>query len=261
MIKDVFAAEWLKLRSVRSTYLTLAVPLAFLAMAVMLALYAANTWDGLTPEERARFALSSLSTLNADVTGLCLAILGVLGITGEYRTGMIRTTLTVVPRRRTLLLAKAAVVGTVALLVGTAITLGTFFMVRLIIGDRPIRGQPLGVVAELPELLARGSAVTVYALLGLGLAVILRSTAGAIVSIVMLWYVVPIVTVHVPAPWNERLGSFMLGGLPEQVIGGDNENSVFGSVLPPPVALAVLIAYAALPLTTAAILLNRRDVH
>lgn len=259
MTKDVIASEWLKLRSVRSTYFTLAIPLAFLAMAVMLALYTANMWDGLTSEDRDHFALSSLSTLNADVTGVCLAVLGVLVVTGEYRTGMIRTTLTVVPRRRSLLLAKAAVVGAVALLAGLAVTFGTFFMVKLIIGDRPIRGQPSGVVTELPELFSRGSAVTVYALLGLGLAVILRSTAGAIVSVFMLWYVIPLISANLPAPWNERAGSFMLGGLPDQVIGGDNENSIFGSVLPPPVALLVLLAYAALPLTAAATLLNRRD--
>ncbi|MFG2006043.1 ABC transporter permease subunit [Spirillospora sp. NPDC048911] len=258
-MKDVFAAEWLKLRTARSTYFTLVVPVGFVVMGAALAFYSANMWDSLTVEDRAHFALSSLATLNADVTGLCLAILGVLAVTGEYRTGMIRTTLTVVPRRSLLLFAKAGVIGGVALLAGLAVTFVTFFTVKLIIGDRPIRGQPTGVVAELPELVSRGAAVTVYALLGLGLAVILRSTAGAIASVFALWYVVPIIIANVPAPWNERLGSFMLGGLPDQVIGGDNENSIYGSILPPPVALLVLLAYAAIPLAAAAFLLNRRD--
>ncbi|MEU5883382.1 ABC transporter permease [Spirillospora sp. NPDC047279] len=258
-MSDVIAAEWLKLRSIRSTYFTLAVPVGFVAMAVLLAIYAVNVWDGLSPADRDHFALSSLATLNAEVTGICVAVLGVLAITGEYRTGMIRTTLTAVPRRRVLLLAKAGVVGAVSLVTGLVVVFGTFFITVAIVGGRPIRGQPSGVVSELPELFARVGAVPVFALFGLGLAVLLRSTAGAIVTVFMLGYVVPILTSHLPGPWNERLGSFLLGALPGQIVGGDNENSVYGAVLPPPVALLVLAAYAALPLTAAALTLTRRD--
>ncbi|MEU6999171.1 hypothetical protein [Nonomuraea sp. NPDC046570] len=69
----------------------------------------------------------------------------------------------------------------------------------------------------------------------------------------------PMIVGNLPEPWSERLGSVMIGGLPRQITGDDLTNSVFGALLPPSVAAAVLLAYAVIPLTLAAPLLRSRD--
>ncbi|XVQ14363.1 ABC transporter permease subunit [Spirillospora sp. CA-255316] len=256
---DIAAAEWLKLRTVRSTHVVFGAVVVFLLLGVLLAWQAASIWDGLSPERRTRFAFTEPAVLVAWAAGLCLGVLGVLAVTSEYRTGMIRTTLAVMPRRPAVLAAKAGGLAVLALAVGNAVTLASFFTGRLIVGDRPIQAHRTAVAQELPELLARGSMVAVYALLGLGLAALLRSTAGAIVGLVLPWYMLPIFTGLLPDPWGKRVSSFMPDALPEQIVGGSNANSVYGSLLPPVAAVAVALAYAILPICVAAYVLNRRD--
>ncbi|MFC5754079.1 ABC transporter permease [Actinomadura rugatobispora] len=258
-LPDAAAAEWLKLRSVRSTQVVLGVVLVFLLLGVLLAWQTTAIWDGLSPERRTRFAFTGPAALVSWAAALCLGVLGVLQVTSEYRTGMIRTTLAVMPRRPAILAAKAGVLAALALAVGNAVTLASFFTERLIVGDRPIPGHRTAVAQELPELLARGSMVVVYALLGLGLAALLRSTAGAIVGLVLPWYMLPIFTGFLPAPWDKRVSSFMPDALPEQIVGGGNTHSVYGDLLPPVAAVAVAVAYAVLPVCAAAFVLNRRD--
>ncbi|GAA2412824.1 ABC transporter permease [Actinomadura vinacea] len=259
LVPDVVAAEWLKLRTVRSTHIVFGTALVIMLLGVLLAWQATVIWDGLTPERRARFVLSEPAGVVCWAGGLCLGVWGVLAVTSEYRTGMIRTTLTAVPGRSAVLAAKAGVVGTAALAAGLVMTLVTFFATRLFIGDRPIPDYRTAVVSELPELLARASMLPVYALLGLGLAVLLRSTAGAIVGLTMPWYLLPIFTGFLPETWGKRISAFLPDSLPEQIAGGDNATSIFGTFLPPAVAVAVAVAYAALPLWAGAFVLNRRD--
>lgn len=256
---DALSAEWWKVRSVRSTYWVLAVTAAFLVVVLLLALQMAHIWDGLSAERRAEFALRPLQELGGWVAGLCLAVLGVLSVTSEYRTGMIRTTFTAMPRRRTVLAAKAAVIGTVALVAGEVMTVGSFLGTRLVIGDRPFPDQDASIAHDLPGFLISGASVAMFALLGLSLGALLRSTAGAIVSIVLLWYVVPMVVFQLPDPWSERFGSVMPSALPLQAAGLSADNSVYGDLLSPGVAAAMMLAYAFVPLGFAALALTRRD--
>jgi ABC-2 type transport system permease protein len=253
-------AEWWKIRSVRSTYYVLGVVLGAVVVAALLAWYAGNSWDHATPERRGQFSLGPMSELVAWVAQMLLAVLGVLAITSEYSTGMIRTSLTAVPRRGRLLAAKAAVVAAVALVVGEAATFVAFFASRQIIGNRPMRFYTSSVASQLPLLLALGLSVMVFALVGLGLGVVLRSTAGAIVTVAALWYLLPAVASFLPAPWNERLASLMLMSLPRELAGEQSAGvAQMHGVLSPWGALAVLAGYVALPLGAAALALRRRD--
>jgi ABC-2 type transport system permease protein len=184
----------------------------------------------------------------------------VLAITSEYATGMIRASLVAVPRRWPVLAAKASVLAALGLVVGPLVVFATYFVSRSMIGDR-FNGAYLTPVADkLPLLIVSSLSVVVFALIGLGLGTTLRSTAGAIVGLVGLVYVIPVVVGNLPEPWSERIGSLMLGGLPRQIIGDSNAESVYGSLLSPAGAVAVLVAYAALPLATGALLLRRKDV-
>ncbi|MEU8803971.1 ABC transporter permease [Spirillospora sp. NPDC048819] len=256
---DALAAEWYKLRSIRSTYWVLAATALFLVVVLLLALQMAHIWDGLPAERRAEFLLRPLQEIGGWVAGLCLAVLGVLSVTSEYRTGMIRTTFAALPRRRTVLAAKAAVVGTVALVAGEAMTIGSFLGTRLIIGDRPFPDQQASIAHDLPGFVISGTSVAMFALLGLSLGALLRSTAGALVSVVLLWHVVPMLVFHLPEPWNERIGSVMPSALPRQAAGLGADNSIYGDVLSPGAAAAVMAAYVFVPLGFAALALTRRD--
>jgi ABC-2 type transport system permease protein len=253
-------AEWLKLRSVRSTYWILAAVAAFIGLATWIAWYGSGTPGAIPLEYRADFALSPQAQLTADVTGLCLAVMAALAITSEYGTGMIRTTFTAVPRRGAVVAAKAVVLAAIAAVTSPVSLFATYLVTRAILDSRPLPGQSLPPVSDhVPALLAMCLAVVMYTLIGLGLAAIMRSAVVAIATFVALWYIVPMVAGNLPAPWNERIGSFVPGALAGQLAATGNENSVFGALLSPATALAVMIAYMAVPLGAAAWLVARRD--
>lgn len=256
---DTMAAEWLKLRSVRSTYILIGVVAAGAGAGLLLDWYGVRVWDGMAPDQRAHFALSDVAEVVAWVAQLCLALLGVLAVSGEYSSGMIRTTLTVVPRRATVLAAKASVVAAVALATGLAIPFLTYLLGRGIIGGRPIRGSSTATSDEVRLLLASGLLIAVFALVGLALAVVLRSAAGAIVTVVGLWYLLPIVALNLPAPWADRLTSVMLINLARELAGGKFEGATPLGLLSPAGAGITVLLYVALPLAAATYLIRRRD--
>ncbi|GAA0354027.1 ABC transporter permease subunit [Actinoallomurus spadix] len=253
---DALAAEWLKLRTARSTGYCLGVVALFIALMAVLAWYAAHLWDGLPPARRSSMELSSLPELACWVDYLVMGVLGVLAITSEYSSGMIRATLTVLPRRRTVLAAKAGVVAVVALAAGEVTGFTVLAAARLIVGDRPIHGQE----PHVGRIVTAGVVVMVFALLGLSLGTLLRSTAGAIVVVAGLWHIVPVLVQLVPEPWGDRLGSLLPAALVEEIAGSGGQNSIYGKGLPPAAAVAVLVAYAVVPLGAAGIALARRDV-
>ncbi|MGN9838099.1 ABC transporter permease subunit [Nonomuraea sp. H19] len=257
---SVLASEWLKVRSVRSTYLILGLSLGAVLLGLALAVMAAGMYDSAPPDQRPSARIAELEEVVVILPQLCMGILGTLVMASEYVTGLIRTTLTLVPRRWPVLAAKAAIVGTLGLIIGPATVFGTYLVSRWVLGDRFSGAYATPILDKLPLLAATSLTVPVFALLGLGLGALFRSAAGAIAIMAGLVYVIPIVIGNIPEPWSERLGSIMIGGLPRQIIGESNASSVYGSLLPPAAAAAVLAAYAALPLVAAAWLVRRRDV-
>ncbi|MGP3957200.1 ABC transporter permease subunit [Nonomuraea sp. 3N208] len=256
---SVLAAEWLKVRSIRSTYLIIGLSLGAILLGLALAVMAAGMYDSAPPEKRPSARIADLEEVVVIVPQLCMGILGTLTMTSEYVTGLIRTSLTVVPRRWPVLTAKATIVGTLGLIVGTTTVFGTYAVSRWTLGDRFSGAYATAFLDRLPLLATTSLTVPVFALLGLGLGALLRSTAAAIAITAGLVYVIPIIVGNVPEPWSERLGSVMIGALARQITGDGNASSVYGSLLSPAAAAAVLIAYAALPLLAAIWLLRRRD--
>jgi ABC-2 type transport system permease protein len=257
---NIVAAEWRKARTTWVTTLVLAVIVGFVGLMCLLAWYAAATWDSLPPEGRERFAVSPLPDLTLWIVQLCLAVYGVLAITAEHRSGMIRTTFTVTPNRWAVLGAKVVVVGGIALVTTAVAVFGTSLLGRLIIGDRPIPGQPPLGEDQTVVLLCMTASGVMFALFGLGIGAVLRSAAGAIAILVALWHILPLVAHNLPDPWSGRLGSVMLGALPGQLAGAGNDNSIYGALLSPAVAAVVMVLYAAVPLGLAGLAL-RRDVR
>ncbi len=261
------SAEWLKIRSVRSTYYILAVAAVAVVLAALFIWQGVVVWDELPPERRARFGAIPMEEYTLPVTQLALGVLGVLAITSEYATGTIRSTLVAVPSRRAVLAAKAGVVAAVALAAGEAVVFATFLVTRAIVGDRPFPGHTTGLWHQTPQLLLLGLSVMAFALIGLAFGVMTRSTAGAVISVVVLLFVAPAFITYLPDPWGRRLSAVMLPNLPDQVAGalGWSSPEIYVgpwarvAVLSPGWAATVLAAYIVVPLAAAAVVFRRRD--
>jgi ABC-type transport system involved in multi-copper enzyme maturation permease subunit len=257
---DAIAAEWLKLRSSRSTYYTLAVIAAIVVAGEAITLYAVSVWDHLPAARQAHLSVTPADQLTGYFAQFLLGILGALAITTEYATGMIRITLAAVPRKIRLLAAKAAVVALTGLAMAAASITATFLLSRLIVGHRPMRFYTEPMTHEIPMLLALTAATVITALTGLGLGTIIRSTAGAIATVAGLWYLLPIIANLLPGPWNNWLNSVLLTTLPQELAGAQPLGPAGPrALLSPPAAAAVLAAYAAVTLGTAAAAISRRD--
>jgi hypothetical protein len=176
----VLASEWLKIRTMRSAFHTLGVVAAGTVLCAAWSWYIAHYYDGLSPARQATVRAAPPEQFLVLLSPICMAVLGVLAITSEYASGMIRTSLTVAPRRRTLLAAKSGIVAGVTLVTGLVSTCSALLLGRAIVGGRTIAAFATPMSSEIPILLALTLSVTVTALVGLGLGVVLRSTAGAI---------------------------------------------------------------------------------
>jgi hypothetical protein len=179
-LAQVARMEWIKLRSLRSTWWTLVVTAAgTVGIGVAVGVNTRNASGDVTN-----------NALAGVVPGLLLTgVLGVLIMTSEYASGTIRATLAAVPRRPLILAAKAAVFGAVTLVVGEAASFIAFFAVGATLRDgvaAPTLGQP-GV---LRAVAVTGAAYSLIGLLGLGLGAIIRHTAAAVGVLVAGVYVV-----------------------------------------------------------------------
>jgi len=205
-LQDALRMEWTKLRTVSSTFWML-LAAAALTIAVSAAVSAAVNCAGGGPGGCAAAtgidpAKTSLS--GADLGQVIVALVAVLAIGGEYSTGMIRLTLTAVPRRVTVLAAKAAVVTGWTLAAGVLAVLGSLLAGRLIL---PLRGVTVAHGYVVPSLAngldvrAAGGTVlylVLVALLSLGVATALRDSAVAIGVVLGLLYLFPIVSNVIP---------------------------------------------------------------
>jgi hypothetical protein len=173
-------AEWIKLRSLRSTYLTMLCAIALGAgLGFLDTTSVAHHWAGMSTQDRAAFDPVGDSFTGLVFAQLAFGVLGVLAISTEYGTGMIRTTLAAAPRRGTLFTAKALVVGAVALVLGEVFAFGTFLL-----GQAMLAAGHLDVSLTGPGVLravaGAGLYLWVVAMVGYGVGALVRHTAGAI---------------------------------------------------------------------------------
>jgi len=117
------------------------------------------------------------------------------------------------------------------------------------------------VAAEVPVLLSWGVSAMVFALVGLGLGALLRSAAAAVPAVLALWYVVPIVTMHLPGQAGVWASALNLVNLPPQLSGAPELSAGQGGApLPPAAALAVMAGYVMAALGGGMASIVRRDV-
>jgi ABC-2 type transport system permease protein len=253
--RDVLASEWIKFRSVRSTYLTLLLAaVAAVSIGYLVAHSDATHWSTMTAQARAAFDPVGDSFTGLGIAQLAFGALGVLAISSEYTTGLIRTTFASAPRRRAVIAGKAAVVGAVSLLAGELIAFATFFT-----GQQALSAQHLNVALAHPGalrgVLAAGFYLAVMAWVGLGLGTVIRHTAGAIIAMVGVVFLLPTIVGALPAPWNINIGKFTLNLAAQQTIAQHPHPGYF-SAGP---SFLIVAGYAAAAIAAAAFMITRRD--
>jgi ABC-2 type transport system permease protein len=253
--RDVLVCEWIKFRSVRSTYLTFVLAaVAAVSIGYLVAHSDATHWATMSAAAKAAFDPVGDTFAGLGLAQLAFGALGVLAISSEYTTGLIRTTIAAVPRRRAVIAAKATVAGVVSLLAGEVIAFATFFT-----GQQALSAQHLNVTLAHPGalrgVLAAGLYLAVMAWVGLGLGVIIRHTAGAIIAMVGVVFLLPTIIHALPAPWDTRIGRYTLDGAAQQMIAQHPQAGYF-SAGP---SFLIVAAYAAVALAAAALVITRRD--
>ena len=252
-LRRVVVSEWIKFWSLRSTVLTLLAAVVAMVVVGCLASWAfVDNWDELTAAERAGFNPIDPALVGVNLAQLAVGVLGVLLITGEYATGMIRATLSAVPTRLPVLWAKAGLYAAVTFVLMAVTSLVAFVTAQLFLGER---GAGLGV-SELPRaLLGTAGYLTAIGVLAVALGFLLRSTAGGIATLFGLLLVVPTLGLLLPSSWRDQLLPYLpnyAGSAVTTVRPQEDLLSVTGGVL-------VLAAWALIPLFAAALVLRRRD--
>src|SRR5689334_15080624 len=227
-LRGVLASEFTKLRSVRSTYWTLAALIIVSVGIAAIAGFGVASDIHSNPQNKAGTDATQASLIAFFELGqLIIAVIGAMSITSEYSTGMIRTSLTVMPRRGTIYLAKLIVLTTVALVVSLVTSFVSFFVGQAAMSGSGVsaslfhstkvpanafmhppaggNGPPIDTIssgAVLAAVVGTAVFVTVVALIAFGLGAIIRHTAGAITSAIGLMFVLSIIIQLLPDSWR-----------------------------------------------------------
>jgi ABC-type transport system involved in multi-copper enzyme maturation permease subunit len=196
---DVLRSEWLKFRSVRSTFWTLLVVAALgIGLSALISLGASTSFDKQSLSDRLKWDPTAISTSGFALAQLAIGVLGVLIVTSEFSTGSIQTTLAAVPKRYPVLAAKGVVFGLAALVVAEILAFVAFFIGQAIIhANAPSAG--IGDPHVLRAVVGAGLYVAVLAVLALAIGTIVRSAAAGIAILVALLYVLPLVAIALPS--------------------------------------------------------------
>jgi ABC-type transport system involved in multi-copper enzyme maturation permease subunit len=248
----VVLSEWTKFRSLRSTVYTLLIAVVLMiGLGALFAAVAASQPSGLDPGQSA----VSTSLTGTFFAQLAIGVLGVLLISGEYSTGMIRSSLTVVPRRLPMLWGKLAVFAGVVFLTMLMASFVAFFA-----GQALLSGQHLDASLSDPGALRSvvGAAlyVTVAGITALALGALLRNTAAAITTFVAVFFVIPPLTLLLPASLTDHFVQYLPSNAGAVLTGG-----TFGLAHPlaPWTGFAVMCGYAVVLMGFAGWRLRRVD--
>ena len=240
----VLRSEWTKLWSVRSTWWCTAVYVLVVGAGGWLA--AAGTDSAARADVAVQTALTAFG-----VGQLVLVVLGGLVVTGEFASGMALVSLTVVPRRGRLLVAKTVVVLAYCLLISALLA------VVCALAARTLTAVPGGVQPGDPAVLRtlglQVGAAGLVGVLAVALGTVLRSTAGAVGLGMALVFVAPPALALVGSPLASRVSQ----SLPALRVG---EDAFLAVATPWRVGMAVLAAWAVGMWVVGAVLFARRDV-
>jgi ABC-type transport system involved in multi-copper enzyme maturation permease subunit len=245
-------SEWIKFKTLRSSWAMLgSAVLAMVAIALIIAL---NTRH-LTPNLQADDIAPSATLQGYHLAELLIGSLGVLFVSGEYGTGMIRSTLAAVPKRTPVLWAKLVVFAGIVAATMVPASIIAFLAAQAVISHTRV-GYSLSDPGVLRYVIGTGIYLVLIGALGAGIGWIVRNTAGAIVTYVAVILVIPVMFEGLFGSWGKDVAQF----LPSRA--GASFSSVFvdsGPNLKPWIGLAVMTLWVIGSVAVALTQLRRRD--
>jgi ABC-2 type transport system permease protein len=245
-------SEWIKFRTLRSSWFTLVG--AVLLMIVFGAIFGYSTstanWAKLGADSRA--ATGSLG--GYQIAELVIGVLGVLFVTGEYATGMIRSTFAAVPRRLPVLAAKSSVLAAISVVTMTAASFAAYFIAQAFLSSHG-HGSSLSDPGALRSVAGVGIYLALIGALGGALGWIVRSTAGGISALVGIMLILPVVVGLLP----NGIGETITKCLPSEAGGAFITATHNTGALSPWIGLGVLVLWVVGAFAAATMLVRRRD--
>ena len=252
----VLLSEWTKLHSLRSTrWSLLAAVVLTIGLPAIFAAVTSSHWGGMSPHERADRHPLDIALAGVNLSQLAVGVLGVLVITGEYATGMIRASFTAVPKRLPVQWAKIAVFAVVSFVLMLPSVLVAFWVSQAILDKHHILQTSLSAHGVLRSVVGGAVYLMLFGVFCMALGAIVRNTAGGIAAFVALFFVIPPILNVFPTSWQNAINPWI-------------PNSAFRSIfqlthgthsLSPAGGLAVSLGYVAFAVGVAAVLLVRRD--
>jgi ABC-2 type transport system permease protein len=254
--RRVLRSEWTKFRSLRSTVYTLLV-------AVVLMVGIGALFSAVTASQYDKFSLSDRLTFNPITTSLngslfaqlAIGVLGVLLMSGEYSTGMIRSSLTVVPRRLPMLWGKLAVFAGVVFLVTLLTSFVSFFLGQALLSSHNLNVS-LSAPGALRSVIGVALYLTVAGMIGVSLGALLRNTAAGISTFVGAFFVIPPLTNLLPDSWTSHFVQYLPSYAGQALFGSTRD---LKHALSPWGGFTVLCLYAVVLIALAAWRLRRTD--
>jgi ABC-type transport system involved in multi-copper enzyme maturation permease subunit len=252
---DVLRSEWTKLRSVRSTFWALTVTVVLgIGLGAAISAATAHGYATFSASSKLSWDPTNISLSGMVIAQLAIAVLGVLSISSEYSSGMIRASLIAVPKRGRVLAAKSLVFAAVTFVVGEVTSFTAFFVGQaLISGHAP--HAALGDPGVARAVVGAGLYLTALAVLSVAAGTLLRHAAAAIASMVALLFVLPGIAQALPDSWRNPVTEFW----PTQAGGQIVSVYIPAHTLQPWAGFGMMCLFVAIVYAIARTLLDRRD--
>jgi ABC-2 type transport system permease protein len=252
----VLRSEATKLRSVRSTTWSLATATVLtVGLPLLFAAIVSSHWGHMSAAERAHRHPLDIALAGVNVSQLAIGVLGVLVITAEYSTGMIRATLGAVPRRLPVLWAKAGIFSAVTLALMIPSVVVAFFASQAVLARHDILQTSFTDPGVARAVIGGALYVTVIGVFALALGAIVRNTAGGIAAFVAILFVVPPLLLVLPSSWSDAVMPYLPSTAGRAIFALPPDAHQLG----PWTGFALFCGYTAVALAIAAVLLVRRD--
>jgi len=248
-------SEWIKFRSVRSTIMGFLLTFVLtIGLGVLITVAIRSHWSQTSPGDRFTFDAVSTSLAGTYFASFAVGVIGILFITSEYSSGSIRTTLAAVPNRVRLTLSKLIVLAVSMVIVSEIVCFITFLMGQAIFsGVVPTASLSSGAV--LRSVLLAGVYLTLLAVLGFAIGLILRQSGACISVFTSILLIIPLIIFFLPQSWQSSVAKYEPSALGRAMMSTSPPSADFGAWT----ALMVLVIYVVVVLGVGTTMLVRRD--
>ena len=249
----VLRSEFWKLGTVRSTYWSLGAAVAAnVAVAALLSIFLPSH---MSDHQKATIDSTRISLGGLHLSQVAFGVLGVLVITSEYGTGMIRATLAAVPQRRLMLAAKTIAFAVTAIIIAVASCFAAYFAFQAFLPGGDGMRTTLSDPGVLRAVAGAGLYLTALGLFGLGLGAVIRSSAGAVASLLGVLFIPSLLANLLPQSWQDSVGAYLPMNAGDTIYTVHHQPHTLGAWQ----GFGVFCLYAAAALTAGFILISHRD--